>query len=44
MPVDKQVQLRYEVLNKCFRDLYREYTIAKGVRYGRWCFQANCAE
>ena len=27
MPVDKQVQLRYEVLNKCFRDLYREYTI-----------------
>ena len=27
MPVDKQVQLRYEVLNKCFRDLYRDYTI-----------------
>lgn len=27
MPVDRQVHLRYKVLNKCFRDLYREYTI-----------------
>lgn len=27
MPVDRQVTLRYQVLNKCFRDLYREYTI-----------------
>ena len=27
MPVDKQVQLGCEVLNKCFRDLYRDYTI-----------------
>jgi len=27
MPVDKQVTLRYQVLNKCFRDLYNEYTI-----------------
>lgn len=27
MPVDKQVNIRYEVLNKCFRDLYNEYTI-----------------
>ena len=27
MPVDKQVLLRYKVLNKCFRDLYRKYTI-----------------
>lgn len=27
MPVDKQVRLRYQVLNKCFRDLYQEYTI-----------------
>ncbi|MBR3454401.1 MAG: WYL domain-containing protein [Bacteroidaceae bacterium] len=27
MPVDKQVLLRYQVLNKCFRNRYREYTI-----------------
>ena len=27
MPVDKQVLLRYQVLNKCFRSKYREYTI-----------------
>ena len=27
MPVDKQVLLRYQVLNKCFRNKYREYTI-----------------
>lgn len=27
MPVDRQVQLRYTVLNKCFRNRYREYTI-----------------
>ena len=27
MPVDKQVLLRYQVLNKCFRNIYREYTI-----------------
>ena len=27
MPVDRQVTLRYQVLNKCFRNLYREYTI-----------------
>lgn len=27
MPVDKQVRLRHQVLNKCFRDLYRKYTI-----------------
>ena len=27
MPVDKQVNIRYEVLNNCFRDLYNEYTI-----------------
>jgi len=27
MPVDKQVLLRYQVLNKCFRNQYREYTI-----------------
>ena len=27
MPVDKQVMLRYQVLNKCFRSRYREYTI-----------------
>ena len=27
MPVDKQVLLRYQVLNKCFRSRYREYTI-----------------
>lgn len=27
MPVDKQVRLRHQVLNKCFRDLYRNYTI-----------------
>lgn len=27
MPVDRQVTLRYQVLNKCFRDLYKEYTI-----------------
>lgn len=27
MPVDRQVQLRYAVLNKCFRNRYREYTI-----------------
>ena len=27
MPVDKQVLLRYHVLNKCFRNKYREYTI-----------------
>ena len=27
MPVDKQVLLRYQVLNRCFRDPYGEYTI-----------------
>lgn len=27
MPVDKHVYLRYQVLNKCFRNPYREYTI-----------------
>ena len=27
MPVDKQVLLRYKVLNRCFRNRYREYTI-----------------
>lgn len=27
MPVDKQVLLRYQVLNRCFRDRYRNYTI-----------------
>ena len=27
MPVDRQVLLRYQVLNKCFRSRYREYTI-----------------
>ena len=27
MPIDKQVLLRYQVLNKCFRNRYREYTI-----------------
>ena len=27
MPVDRQVHLRYQVLNKCFRDLYKDYTI-----------------
>ena len=27
MPVDKQVLMRYQVLNKCFRNRYREYTI-----------------
>lgn len=27
MPVDKQVRLRHQVLNKCFRDLYKNYTI-----------------
>lgn len=27
MPVDKQVRIRYQVLNRCFRDLYRKYTI-----------------
>lgn len=27
MPVDKQVLLRYQVLNKCFRNRYTEYTI-----------------
>lgn len=26
MPVDKQVMLRYQVLNKCFRNRFREYT------------------
>ena len=26
MPVDKQVLLRYQVLNKCFRNRYREFT------------------
>ena len=27
MPVDKQVLLRYQVLNKCFRNQFREYTL-----------------
>ena len=27
MPVDKQVLLRYKVLNECFRNRHREYTI-----------------
>lgn len=31
MPVDKQVLLRYQVLNRCFRNRYREFTIDKLV-------------
>ena len=27
MSVDKQVLMRYQILNKCFRNRYREYTI-----------------
>ncbi|MBQ9678467.1 MAG: WYL domain-containing protein [Prevotella sp.] len=27
MPVDRQVLLRYQVLNKCFRNRYKEFTI-----------------
>lgn len=27
MPVDRQVFLRYQILNKCFRNKFREYTI-----------------
>lgn len=27
MPVDKQVLLRYQVLNRCFRNRYKEYTM-----------------
>ena len=27
MPVDKQVLIRYQVLNNCFRNPFREYTI-----------------
>ena len=27
MPVDKQVLLRYKVLNRCFRNQFREFTI-----------------
>ena len=27
MPVDKQVYIRYKVLNRCFRNRYREFTI-----------------
>ena len=27
MPVDRQVHLRYQVLNRCFRNRFREYTI-----------------
>ena len=27
MPVDKQVLLRYQVLNRCFRNRFREFTI-----------------
>jgi predicted DNA-binding transcriptional regulator YafY len=27
MPVDKQVLIRYQVLNKCLRNTYRDYTI-----------------
>lgn len=27
MPVDKQVLLRYQVLNRCFRNRYKEFTI-----------------
>jgi len=27
MPVDKQVHLRYQVLNRCLRNRYREYTL-----------------
>ena len=27
MPVDKQVHIRYQVLNKCLRDPFKEYTI-----------------
>ena len=26
MPVDKQVLLRYQVLNRCFRNRYRDFT------------------
>lgn len=32
MPVDKQVLLRYKVLNRCFRNPYREYTIEDLIR------------
>lgn len=27
MPVDKQVIIRYQALNRCFRNPYREFTI-----------------
>ena len=27
MPVDKPVLLRYKILNRCFRNRYKEYTI-----------------
>ena len=27
MPVNKQVLLRYQVLNRCFRNRYRNFTI-----------------
>ena len=27
MPVDKQVQFRYHILNRCFKNRYKEYTI-----------------
>lgn len=32
MPVDKQVLLRYQVLNRCFRNRYREFTIEDLVK------------
>ena len=28
MPVDRQVLIRYRVLNRCFRNAHREYDIA----------------
>lgn len=39
MPVDKQVLLRYQVLNRCFRNKYREFTIEDLVKE---CNKALC--
>ena len=39
MPVDKQVELRYQVLNECLRNRYREYTIEDLVEE---CNKALC--
>ena len=50
MPVDKQVLLRYRVLNECFRNRHREYTIDDLVNEclvslspfnGRFCAQSD---